>query len=248
MFSSIHHMIAEGFNQPQKLVWEGKEIRIFFPSGYEPRYAYPLIVMLHANGSNDEQILRYAPKISNRNHIFISLRGPESTEQLDENGQLQYGWGDIRSNLPAMEQYLFHAIQHARRSFNIHTQRIFLAGIAEGADLAYHVALNHPEKLAGLVAINGSLPREYVGPPFQNNIENLRILISHGAANEVIPLETARRDFLSLYSAGVDVTLNTYPATHQIHPNMLRDINRWIIRGIDRDMNYECDSRTHLDN
>jgi predicted esterase len=29
--------------------------------------------------------------------------------------------------------------------------------------------------------------------------------------------------------AGLDVQMHTYPATHRLHPDMLRDVNRWII-------------------
>jgi hypothetical protein len=32
-----------------------------------------------------------------------------------------------------------------------------------------------------------------------------------------------------LYSAGMAVEMHTYPATHKLHPDMLRDINRWVI-------------------
>jgi len=28
------------------------------------------------------------------------------------------------------------------------------------------------------------------------------------------------------------VRLHTYPATHRIHPDMLRDINRWVMEGV----------------
>ena len=68
-----------------------------------------------------------------------------------------------------------------------------------------------------------------------------RLLLAHGAANEVVPLELARRDFLALYGAGADVLLSTYPCTHTIHPNMLRDINRWVIRNVDYDACWDSE-------
>ena len=57
----------------------------------------------------------------------------------------------------------------------------------------------------------------------------LRVLIGHGIANAVVPLTLARADYRLLYAAGLDVRMNTYPATHRLHPDMLRDVNRWII-------------------
>ena len=47
------------------------------PEPYEPGYAYPLIVLFHGRGGNEDQVLRLAPKISNQNFIYLSLRGPE---------------------------------------------------------------------------------------------------------------------------------------------------------------------------
>jgi hypothetical protein len=35
-----------------------------------------------------------------------------------------------------------------------------------------------------------------------------------------------------LYTAGLDIRMHTYPATHRLHPDMLRDVNRWIIQAI----------------
>ncbi|HJZ89271.1 MAG TPA: hypothetical protein VKE40_00265, partial [Gemmataceae bacterium] len=74
-----------------------------------------------------------------------------------------------------------------------------------------------------------------------DEVKDLRVLIAHGAANEVVPLEFARRDFLALYGAGADVLLSTYPCTHMVHPNMLRDINRWVIRNVDHDTCWEAE-------
>jgi phospholipase/carboxylesterase len=62
-----------------------------------------------------------------------------------------------------------------------------------------------------------------------DQVRGLRVLIGHGIANAVVPLTTARQDFRLLYTAGLDVRLHTYPATHRLHPDMLRDINRWIM-------------------
>ena len=74
------------------------------------------------------------------------------------------------------------------------------------------MALRLPGKFAGVIAINGTLPRPAEGPLFRDDeVKDLRVLIAHGAANEVVPLELARRDFLALYGAGADVLLEHLP-------------------------------------
>jgi phospholipase/carboxylesterase len=60
-------------------------------------------------------------------------------------------------------------------------------------------------------------------------VRKLRVMIGHGLANAVVPLSMARDDSRLLYTAGLDVRLHTYVATHRIHPDMLRDVDRWVM-------------------
>lgn len=217
-------------------------LRTFLPTGYESNYAYPLIVLLHSHGGSDEQVLRLAPRISRRNCLYLSLRGPVPLNERDDDGLPAYGWGEPREHDAWLAEYLLKAVEQTRREFHIHSERVYLAGVAEGAGVAYRMALRLPQKFAGMISINGTLPRPAEGPLFRDDeVKDLRVLIAHGAANEVVPLEFARRDFLALYGAGADVLLSTYPCTHMVHPNMLRDINRWVIRNVDHDTCWEAE-------
>ena len=60
-------------------------------------------------------------------------------------------------------------------------------------------------------------------------IRDLRVLIGHGVANAIVPLSLAQEDRRLLYTAGLSVEMHTYPTNHRLHPDMLRDINRWLI-------------------
>src|SRR5439155_3293929 len=66
-------------------------VRTFLPTGYEPRYPYPLVVFFHGHGSNEEQILRLAPRLSRRNFICIGLRGTEPLG-ASRDGRPAFGW------------------------------------------------------------------------------------------------------------------------------------------------------------
>ena len=217
-------------------------VQTFLPTGYEPNYAYPLVVLFHPHGGSDEQVLRLAPRISRRNCLYLSLRGPVALNSRDDDGLPAYGWGEPGEHDAQLQEYLLKAVEQTRREFHIHSERVYLAGVAEGAGMAYRMALQLPHKFAGVISINGTLPRPAEGPLFKDDeVKDLRVLIAHGAANEVVPLELARRDFLALYGAGADVLLSTYPCTHTVHPNMLRDINRWVIRNVDHDAGWDAE-------
>jgi len=219
---------AEGFYTSEVQTPRRLPIRTFLPTGYEPNYAYPLLVFFHGHGGNEEQILKLAPRLSRRNYICVGLRG---TQLLDQRaaGDPGYAWG-INGQCDALtEDYVFRAIQQTRRSYHVHSERIYLAGIYEGATLAYRLGLTFPERFAGVISLNGSLPPR--GSLFLRlpDVRQLRVFIGHGIANPVIPFSSARSDFRLLYTAGLDARLYTYPSTYRLHADMLRDINRWIM-------------------
>ena len=198
----------------------------FLPTGYEPNYPYPLLVFLHGHGSSEEQVLRLAPRLSRRNYICIALRGPNTLDGRD--GRLVYSWGEGQNDT-AVEEYVLHAIAQTRRHFHVHSERIYLAGFCEGATLAYRLGLTFPEKFAGVISLNGCLPRRG-GPLLRlQEVRGLKVLIGHGIANAIVPLSMAQADHRLFYSAGLDVSLKTYPSNHRIHAGMLRDLNRWIM-------------------
>src|SRR6266481_3730581 len=192
---------AEGFytseiQEPRRL-----PVRTFLPTGYEPRYPYPLVVFFHGHGGNEEQILRLAPRLSRRNYICISLRGPKMLGTRPD-GRPGFAWGDD-STEAIIEDYMLRAVEQTRRNYHIHSERIYLAGFGEGATLAYRLGLTFPEKLAGVISLNGAMPRR--GGPLLRfpEVRQLRVFIGHGIANPYIPLTAAREDFRLLYTAGL---------------------------------------------
>jgi phospholipase/carboxylesterase len=219
---------AEGFytseiQEPRRL-----PVRTFLPTGYEPRYPYPLVVFFHGHGGNEEQILHLAPRLSRRNYICISLRGPQDLGVRDD-GCSAYAWGGQGCPNSLIEDYVIRAVELTRRSYHVHSERIYLAGIGEGATLAYCLGLQFPDKFGGVISLNGAMSR-HGGPLFRlPEIRQLRVFIGHGIANATVPLTLARQDYRLLYTAGVNVEMHTYAATHRLHPDMLRDSNRWMM-------------------
>jgi len=201
-------------------------VRTFLPIGYEPRYPYPLLVFFHGQGGNDAHMLRLAPRLSRRNFLCISLRGPVCVGPRTHG--LGWAWGD-GAHTGLIEDYLLRAVEQTRRSYHVHSERIYLAGHADGAAMAYRLGLTFPEKLAGVVSLNGAMPR--VQRPLLRlpEVRSLRVFIGHGIANAVVPLSLARADCRLLHTAGLDVEMHTYPTTHKLHADMLRDLNRWVI-------------------
>ena len=111
--------------------------------------------------------MRLAPRVSRRNYVAIGLRGPLLIGTRPD-GRGCFSWQpDGAAGVP-VEDYLVRAVEQTRRHYHVHSERIFLAGVCEGATLAYRFALSFPEKVAGVIALNGMLPRG--GPLFRSQM------------------------------------------------------------------------------
>ncbi len=224
---------AEGFYTSQVENPSLLPVRTFLPTGYEPGYAYPLVVLFHGHGSSDEQVIRLAPRLSRRNFISISIRGSQVIDTHPD-GRHGYAWGAEEGMDVQLEEYVMEAIDLTAQRYNIHRRRIYLAGVCQGATLAYRLGLSYPEKFAGVISLNGAMPR-YRRPLFRlPEMRHLRVFIGHGIANCLVPHTLARKDQHLLFTAGLNVDFHSYPTTNRLHPDMLRDINRWIISHCER--------------
>jgi phospholipase/carboxylesterase len=189
------------------------------------------VVFFHGQGGNEEQVLHLAPEVSRRNFIGLSLRGPKRLNSWQPDAG--YGWGAKEDLEAVLEDYVFQAIRQARSRYHVHSERIYLVGVCEGAAPAYRLALAYPERFAGVISLNGCMPRE--NPPRLRLPEarQLRVFIGHGLANVRVSLGQAIADQRLFYTAGLQVRFETYPTSHWLHSDMLRDINRWIVSECD---------------
>jgi phospholipase/carboxylesterase len=61
----------------------------FIPRQYEPNYAYPLLVLFHARGGDEDQLVRAMPALSWRNYVG----GPRPSDQAGPDGRFRLGPG-----------------------------------------------------------------------------------------------------------------------------------------------------------
>lgn len=228
----------------------------FIPRQYEPNYAYPLLVLFHGRGSDEEQLVRAMPALSWRNYVGLALRGPEPVVKRDR--LVGFGWGRqfeppdrSRARRPVdlseaeifrrilldadpepydgFEEAVFSAILQTRQLLHVHSERIYVMGSGEGAAVAYWLALTYPERFAGVVAINGWLP---VGLRPLGRLKACRdfpVLVVHGAWNNRTPLHEVRRNVATLRAGGLRVAFQSYPCSHRLTSPMLADVDTWLM-------------------
>ena len=205
--------------------------RVYFaPNHYEPRYAYPLIVWLHGPDANEQQLQRIMPLISLRNYVAVAPRGlipPDS-----HSDQRQFSWPQLPDYIEAAEQRVLEAVEAVRRKYTIHPGRIFLAGFDCGGTMAFRAAMDYPRQFAGVLSIGGEFPALF--NPFRqlSDVRRLPVMLAVGRTSLVYSPERACEDLRLFHSAGLSVTLRQYPSGQQLTPQILRDINRWIMEQI----------------
>jgi phospholipase/carboxylesterase len=215
----------EGFYSAALPTAPDRPVRTFLPTGYERRYPYPLLVLFHPHGSTEERVLRMLPKASRRNFLGVSVRGSRAVERPD--GRPGFGWATDGAELA---DDVLRAVEMTRRNYHVHTERVYLVGVQDGAAAAYRAAFALGGQVAGVAALNGAAAAVPGEPLFRlDRVRGLRVMIAHGVNNRQVPLGLACYDKARFFAAGADVTLGQYPTDHRVHAHMLRDLNRWVI-------------------
>jgi phospholipase/carboxylesterase len=207
---------------------------LFAPQHYEPGYAYPLLVWLHGGGDDQRQLQRIMPLVSMRNYVAAAPQGLPLLQAVLKNPALPlfYGWQQTDEHIQAAQQRVFDCVELAARKYHVNPQRVFLAGFDDGGTMALRVALANPQRFAGAISLCGGLPSGH--SPLGNLLaaRKLGIFLAAGRSSRKYPAEAVCDDLRLLHSAGLSVTLRQYPCGHEIMPQMLSDLDRWIIEQI----------------
>jgi phospholipase/carboxylesterase len=192
----------------------------FVPQGYEPSYAYPLLVWLHSDGSSEDSLPEVIRHVSLRNFVAVAPRG---VVELEEG----YGWQSNDVTIEEAEDAVFEAIDAVDSNLNINRRRIFLCGSGSGGRMAMRIAMASPDRFAGAATIDGPLPS---GRPLLTRINQLRrlpLMLASSRQSAAYPESRVCKDLTLLHAAGCRVAVRQYPGDDDLTTAMLADLNRW---------------------
>ncbi|MDR0871782.1 MAG: dienelactone hydrolase family protein [Planctomycetaceae bacterium] len=225
---------------------------LFSPVHYEPEYAYPLLVWLHNRGNDERQIMKIMPVVSMRNYVAAAPQGilqceieTELDSRIKKRGQYSsdaetiflrtgstvkkvYDWLGTGEGLSDAEEKVFDCISIAKKNCNIAPHRIFIAGFGTGGTMALRLAFLYPEYFAGVAAFAGTMPGKQLLPRWQE-ARPLPVLLGSGTANAASSAATVEAMEL-FHTAGVAVDVREYPCGRELTPEMLQDLNRWMMK------------------
>jgi phospholipase/carboxylesterase len=203
---------------------------LFAPVHYESNYAYPLLVWLHGNGDDENQLKRIMPLISLRNYIGLAVRGTNTISS--PSGRTGYTWSQARAHVALAEQAVFDAIELAGDRYHVSPDRVFLAGYDTGGTMALRLAFSHARRFAGVLSLGGEMPTDRAPLGRIADARRLAVFLGYGRESQKYPTATVCENLRLLHSAGMQVALRQYPCGHELAPMMLGDMDRWIMEQI----------------
>lgn len=186
----------------------------YVPKGYQAAVATPLIIMLHGAG-NTSASTAYAFPLADE--FGIILLAPDSRDDRTWDGILR-NWG------PDLD-FIARALRLAYAHYNVDKTRLGIAGFSDGASYALSLGISYGDQFGKIISMSPGVmqPIESHGKP--------RIFISHGTADQVMPIDDTSRKFVpKLKSLGYDVTYREYDGRHTPSAPIVREAFEWFVK------------------
>jgi len=214
---------------------------LFAPLHYEPNYAYPLIVWLHGPGEDEHQLRRIMPSISLRNYVAVAPRGTVAASAAAIPSGLTmdaaalptgHGWRQTDGHIQVAELRVMECLDAAAEKFHVAPNRRFLAGYGCGGTMAFRIALRNPQCFAGVLSLSGPFPSGRTPLAQLHDVRRLEVFIACSRAGSLYPTDTVCHDLRLLHTAGMSVVLREYPSDDALMPQMLADMDRWLMEQV----------------
>lgn len=193
----------------------------------------PLLLLLHGYGSNEEDLFSFAAELPG-DYYVVSARAPYD---LQPYGHAWYAitfdadqnkFSDDNQAIESRD-LIAKFIDELISELPIDSQNVTLIGFSQGTILSYAVALSYPEKIKRVVALSGYLNTGILAPDYENNdFSNLKMFVSHGTQDQVIPVDWARKAPETLKNLGIEVAYKEYPIGHGVSPQNFYDLKNWL--------------------
>ena len=177
-----------------------------------------MVVMIHGRGADMNDLADLAPMLDAAGGCrFVFPNAPKPFEPYPG---MAMGWTWFEGWPPAHESVvesraeMLRFFEEITRKYPTPEGKLVIAGFSQGALMSLDSGLRTDLKLAGIICMSGGL-YEHDLPDLRTRV-GLPVLIAHGSADDVVPVNYARRARRVLEDAGLVVEYHEYPMGHQV--------------------------------
>lgn len=171
------------------------------------------VLYLHGATGNEQQGIRRLSALADE-FGFLVL-SPASREIT---------WDAIRSGYGADVQTIDQAMTKAFAMRRADPKRMAICGFSDGASYALGLGISNGDLFQKIMAFSAGFV-----PPGVEKTGSPRIFMSHGTADEILPIEGSRRLAPELRRAGYDVKFQEFDGPHGVPPAIARAGIEWFL-------------------
>ena len=199
------------------------------------------VIWMHGLGANGYDFASVPPQLGLPSELAVRYVFPHapSIPVTINQGCIMPAWYDIKSfdargqdepgirrNDGGIRQLIAREVEGG-----VAPGKIVVAGFSQGGAMALFTGLRHPQTLAGIMVLSAYLVlAETLAAEASEANWRTPIFQAHGSSDPTVPIElgTLTRDGLA--DAGYAVEWHEYPMQHQVCPEELHDIGRWLTK------------------
>ncbi len=188
----------------------------------------PLLMMLHGWTGDEKSMSIFSPRIPDQ-YFVIAPRGIFQSQ----NGGFSWTRYDRTYDKVSVEDFS-EAIIGLNRLLSdsnfphANLEKLNLLGFSQGAALAFTYAVLYPKRVNCIAGLSGFLPNDLKQMSNERPLANKKVFLAHGLRDELVPIEQAREDAITLESMGAHVIYCEDDVGHKISADCFRGLGEYL--------------------
>lgn len=206
---------------------EGSYIVMLPPDYASSKRDYPLVIILHGNGSSELGHGKLADSFGRDGVIYVAVRAPYPSFDVARNARVPAFTAYLPDRIEGMETddvargdyttWIVDVIKAARAEFRVAKDQTYIYGHSQGGHFAVLTALTHPGEIRGFLAEAGSeVPERWYTAERLAGMKQRKITAAfvHGLGDVQVPTKASEQAAARLRGAGLEVKLDVVEGTH----------------------------------
>ncbi len=189
---------------------------LYVPPSYRPDRPMPLVLLLHGAGGHAHDGLRILLHLADEDGLILVAPASNTTT-----------WDIIANRTYGADRDLVdRALSEVFASYAIDATRLGIGGFSDGASYALSLGLANGDLFTHVLAFSPG----FIGPGSPTGTP--RVFVSHGRADEVLPIEPCSRQIVRrLRAEQYEVRYEEFAGGHVIPPEVARAALDWFTKG-----------------